>query len=183
VTQSANSAVFTLQTQLAIGREVGSYSVAYGRRLRAMTGANVVSHSAFSSRRLIEPLHVWRQPVIDRLDELCKLEVGWDGYSAPPVLFSNANFAVSMLMSACPLDAPTPQIVPGSNGDLQIEWHTAETDIELHVRSPNHVKAWRLSPAAPGEGEEVNLTTDFTIVARWLAELAEASVAARIAAA
>lgn len=158
-------------------------TAAFTHSLRRMTGANVASHGAFSSRILSEPLHAWRQVVIDRLDELCKLEVGWDGYRGLPVSFTNANFAAIMLASACPLDAPAPQIVPGVNGDLQIEWHTAGTDIELHVRGPYDVQVWRETQSSPEGGEELHLTNDFSIVASWIAELSESSVASRSSAA
>lgn len=76
-----------------------------------------------------------------------------------------------------------PQIVPGPNGDLQVEWHTDSADIEVHVRAPYDVQAWRLAPSTGEEGEEARLAADFKIVAGWLAELLEASVAARSAAA
>ncbi len=130
-----------------------------------------------------EQLHDWTKSVIDRLDELCSLPAGWDGYGAPPVAFSNASFALSMLAQACPLDAPAPQIVPGLRGDLQVEWHTESADIELHVRGPNNVHAWLLNEATSENGEELDLTTDFAAVASWLADLSEASVATRRSAA
>jgi hypothetical protein len=158
-------------------------TIAFTRHLRSETGADVFSHSAFSSRRVSTPPHDYLKPVIDRLDELCRLEVGWDGYIAPPVSFSNAYFALSMLASAWPPDAPAPQIVPGSSGDLQVEWHSATTDIELHVRGPNNVRVWRFIQGGDENGEELHLTTDFKVVAGWLAELSEASVAPRSAAA
>lgn len=157
-------------------------TAAFTRSLRRITGADVTSDSAFSCRIVSEPPHAWRQAVIDRLDELCKLEVGWDGYRGLPISFANVNFAASVLGSACPLDAPAPQIVPGPNGDLQIEWHSATTDIELHVCGPYDVQAWRKTQSIPG-GEELHLTNDFTIVASWIAELLESSVASRSSAA
>ncbi len=158
-------------------------TIAFAGRLRSETGADVISHSAFSSKRVSAPPHAYLKPVFERLDVLCRLEAGWDGYVAPPVSFSNAHFALSMLASAWPPDAPPPQIVPGSSGDLQVEWHSDTTDIELHVRGPNDVVAWRFTEGAGEDGEEYHLTTDFEIVARWLAELSETSGAARSAAA
>jgi uncharacterized protein YfaP (DUF2135 family) len=88
-----------------------------------------------------------------------------------------------MLNSACPQGAPEPQIVPGSSGDLQIEWHTETTDIELHVRAPNDVDAWRAVTSAPEREEQLHLTMDFSVVAGWLAELSETPVATRSSAA
>jgi hypothetical protein len=144
---------------------------------------NVFSHPAFSSFLLQSAPHDWWGKARDKMDELCKLPVGWDGYFAPPVSFSVAYFAMSALALVFPRGTPEPQIVPGPNGDLQIEWHTADSDIELHFRRPNDVGAWRQTPATPNDGEEVHLSTDFRIVCKWLEEISEDSVASHSSAA
>jgi hypothetical protein len=120
---------------------------------------------------------------LERLDELCQLPVGWNGYYAGPVTFTNASFALSMLESTCGVDAPAPQIVPGSDGDLQIEWHTSCADIELHVRGPFNVHAWRMRYGANDGGDEMILSNDFTAVANWVKELVEPVIAPGAAAA
>lgn len=113
----------------------------------------------------------WSETVRDRLDELCALKTGWDGYGAPPVSFVTAHFAMSMMEAIGSENTPTPQIVPGVDGDLQIEWHLDQGEIELHVKSPNDVVAWRSTEQAPVDGEEVPLRTDFKVVAEWLAQI------------
>ena len=115
----------------------------------------------------------WRDAVTRRLDHLCKLPVGWDGYRAGPVRFSTAFFALNMLNVICGPDAPTPSIVPGLSGDLQIEWHLKTGDIELHVRAPNDVHAWRETPETGEDGQELPLTNDFTEIVRWMKDLTE----------
>lgn len=145
--------------------------------------AIIIPYSAYSVYRVQEPQHDWRKTLVRRLDELCSLPEGWDGYGALPVAFSNANFVASLLGSACPINAPLPQIVPGPNGDLQIEWHSETSDIELHIRAPYNVDAWRSSPQTPDTGEEVHLTADFTLIARWLEEFSGDQIAARSSAA
>lgn len=132
---------------------------------------------------VVEPSRQWYGSISERLTELCALERGWDGYNAEPVAFDTANFALRMLEAICGSDAPPPSIVPGPNGDLQVEWHTDDTDIELHVRGPNDVHAWRSSPAAAMGDEEFRLTNDFTLVADWIRGLVESSGAAEAAAA
>jgi hypothetical protein len=114
----------------------------------------------------------WREPVMRRLESLLQLPDGWDGYSAPPVGLEVVHFTLQMLKSICPPDTVAPQIVPGTAGDLQVEWHTPSTTIELHVKAPNSVSAWRQSPDA-ADGEEVNLTNDFLVVLRWVREMLE----------
>jgi hypothetical protein len=112
----------------------------------------------------------WRGPVVQRLENLIQLPYGWDGYSAPPVGLEVVHFTLQMLKSICPSDMCAPQIVPGTAGDLQVEWHMPSTTIELHVRSPNSVAAWRQSSNAP-DGEEIELTNDFMIVLGWVREM------------
>jgi len=129
------------------------------------------------------PDRAWRDDVVCRLNDLCGLSKGWDGYGADPVSFETASFALSMLDVACPSKAPAPSIVPGPNRDLQVEWHFAEGDIELHVRAPNDVHAWRLSNCTDEDGEELDLTNDFTLVAEWIKELSEPAFASQAAAA
>jgi hypothetical protein len=124
----------------------------------------------------------WRALVIDRLDRLVGLPVGWDGYRAPPVAFATAYFALQMLNSICADNTKAPQIVPGSSGDLQVEWHSDDTTIELHVHAPNAVTAYRESSAIP-DGEEVELSNDFRVVLLWIREMSGAASAAVTAAA
>lgn len=126
----------------------------------------------------------WSEAVQNRLEELVDgLRPGWDGYSGRPVGYLNASFALSMLSSICRPDTPAPQIVPGSDGDLQIEWHTNAVDIELAVRGPYIVSAWRWVVGSDPEGESLELSQDFTDVANWVAEISERQIVANAAAA
>ena len=120
-----------------------------------------------------EPDHNWRPNVIDKLEHLLGLEYGWDGYNAESVSFSNANFALRVLESICTSDTPPPQIVPGTGGDLQIEWHTDTTDIELHVIAPNNVEAWICNSETGEDGKELILTNNFIEVVRALSKMME----------
>lgn len=125
----------------------------------------------------------WSSSVKGRLKELVGLKQGWDGYHGIPVKNENAVFALSMIESICDMNTPSPQIVPGSSGDLQIEWHTLLGDIELHVVSPNKVHAWYSMANENDGGVEVELTNNFETVAVWVnkiigSELAITSTAA-----
>lgn len=135
-----------------------------------------------ASRKAIAqtPEELWL-PVTKRLEDLIRLERGWDGYAGSPVSFVNATFALSMLKSICDSQTPAPQIVPGSSGDLQVEWHTLRGDVELHVRAPNDVHAWRVK--SDGLEEELLLANDFSAIVAWLKELVEPSIAIKAAAA
>lgn len=144
---------------------------------------NIVSISSNPVRILIgENSSSWSDEVTDRLQKLIRLRPGWDGYQGRPVSFVNANFALQMLNNICGMETRAPQIVPGAAGDLQIEWHTQQGDIELHVKGPNNVHAWRAMAGGDPEGEELNLTVDFAAVAQWVKEITEPTIAAAAAA-
>ena len=107
------------------------------------------------------------------MTELVRLPRGWDGYSAAPVTFANAQFALRLLEAVSPANVAAPQIVPGSSGDLQIEWHTLNGDVELHVQAPNQVHAWRLLARATSDAEELQLSNDFTALVAWVKDVTE----------
>jgi hypothetical protein len=127
----------------------------------------------------------WRDEVTKRLEELIRLEPGWDGYRGVPVAFENATFALKLLESTLGSYLPSPQIVPASGGQLQLEWHTQECDIELLVNKPNDVVAWRRCIDQDGNAleEEQELSNNFIEVARWLADMEEMGGAFALAAA
>jgi len=128
--------------------------------------------------RITDPIRLWRDAVVSRLNELVALKRGWDGYRGEPVTFENANFAMRMLEASCGLEAPVPQIVPG-----QVEWHIGHTDLELDIRAPNDVHAWICNEHTGPDGQEVKLTNDFTIVAKWIRDFLDSSNASSVAAA
>ena len=102
----------------------------------AVFSANVVAIPAASARLMVfEPCHGWREAVMNRLEELVRLEFGWDGYRGVPVTLENATFALRMLEAVCGPNAEAPQIVPGASGDLQIEWHSLKGDNRAHQQN------------------------------------------------
>lgn len=72
--------------------------------------------------------------MIDKIRELLTLPVGWDGYESPPVSLRNMAFALAILDF---LQLSRPQMVPGSGGSLQLEWHLKTVSIEIYIATPN----------------------------------------------
>jgi len=140
------------------------------------------SSSAFGSltslplhRRIVQDCdRNWRNSVVNRLNHLVGLQRGWDGYGGQAVQFDTAAFALKLMESALDADIPPPQIVPGSDGGLQLEWHLEQGEVELDVEAPYRVHAWSI---IAGEEAEIQLTNDFTIVSDWLTALSECGVA------
>jgi hypothetical protein len=124
----------------------------------------------------------WTGPVKKRLEDLIQLPDGWDGYKGVHVTFENANFAFRVLDAICGSETRMPQIVPGTLGDLQLEWHTLQGDLEIHIKGPNNVHAWRAMAGGDPDGENLDLTVDFSIVAQWVKEISERPIATATAA-
>ncbi len=148
------------------------------------TSTNIVRMPAQRARILIsENVSTWCHSVMEQLEMLTQLPAGWDGYQGVHVTFENAYFTLRMLEAICGPETIAPQIVPGEAGDLQIEWHTMKGDIELHVIAPNDVSAWRALTGDDSDGEELELTNDFTAVTEWVREIAEPTTGAETTAA
>ncbi len=156
---------------------------AFTSRIRSSTPSIIVEFGIATRVRITDPVRRWRDAIVSRLNDLVAIERGWDGYTGEAVKFENANFALRMLEASCGVEAPVPQIVPGVSGDLQVEWHIGRTDIELDIRGPNDVRAWICNEHTGPDGQEFDLTNDFTIVAKWIRDLSNSLNASSIAAA
>lgn len=67
-----------------------------------------------------------------------------------------------------------PQLVPGDDGSVQLEWHQKQYDIEIKIYGLYDVEAYRHN-LRTGEEETIKVTTDFTVLAEWVKELYEAN--------
>lgn len=149
----------------------------------AFSGSVVDFPLANPKLMVIEADRTWRPEVMKRLEAIRDLEQGWDGYQAKPVTLANIVFALNMLESTCGSEVPAPQLVPGTDGDLQIEWHTLKGDVELRVLAPNRVRAWRSIVGPLPHEDEIELTIEFSVVAAWVKEITEQPRALNVAAA
>jgi hypothetical protein len=81
----------------------------------------------------------WRNYVVERLTQLCRLKRGWDGHGGRPLDGATAIFTGQVLASMMLPDVPRPSIMPLSYGGAQIEWHRRGWDVEIEVAAPNRV--------------------------------------------
>jgi len=120
--------------------------------------------------RVNAPTSPWLSELNQRFDEIVSLPKGWDGYSGVAVTFTCATFAANLLERLYVDSVPVPQLVPGSDGSVQIEWHVNGFDVELDVLAPYEVNAIRRN-VTTDEVEELELQTDFTALTGWIAGL------------
>jgi len=116
------------------------------------------------------PRSKWMADLQERLDEITSLPRGWDGYDGRPVSFNAALFAANLIERLFVAGVPSPDVVPGSDGTLQIEWHRNQYDIEIDVLGPYEVVAYRRNQRT-GNEQELELQTDFTALAGWIDDL------------
>jgi len=134
----------------------------------------VTSLSSSAARvRVNTPTSPWLSELSQRFDEIVSLPKGWDCYSGIAVTFTTAVFAANLLERLYVDGAPAPQLVPGSDGSVQIEWHVNGFDIELDVLAPYEVSAIRHN-VITGEIEELELQTDFSALTNWITGLKNA---------
>ena len=141
------------------------------------SGIARLSHATARLRPAGYPDSAWWHALEDRFNELTSLPLGWDGYAGQPVAFTCATFAAQLLERLCDPGEPPPALVPGSDGTLQIEWHRDQYDIEVDVLGPYRAIACRHDCLTDGI-EEVELGTDYAIVASWMADMKARRVAA-----
>jgi len=122
--------------------------------------------------RITQPRSRWVAELKDRFDELTALPQGWDGYAGRPVSFNCAQFAANLLERLFVESVPAPQIVPGDDGTLQIEWHQNQFDIEIDVLAPYDVCAVKRD-LRTGLVQEIELEIDFTPLSGWIADLGQ----------
>jgi len=66
----------------------------------------------------------------EKIKELTSLEIGWDGYNGVPVSQKLADIASNLLKE---LPNENWQLVPGSDGSIQIEIHKKYYSIEIDI--------------------------------------------------
>ncbi|MFZ1415884.1 MAG: hypothetical protein WAS73_15095 [Defluviicoccus sp.] len=120
--------------------------------------------------RVAQPRSQWVSELTERFEDLLKLPPGWDGYAGRPVTFNCALFAANLIERLFVGGVPAPQLVPGGDGTLQIEWHRNQYDVEIDVLGPFDVLAVRRN-IRTGQVEELELQMDFSPLSEWIAAL------------
>lgn len=70
---------------------------------------------------------------IQSLFRLRQLEARWDGHSAEVLTDDACETAVRLLVALAIPAPPTAQLVPLTDGGVQLEWHAGGNDIEIEV--------------------------------------------------
>lgn len=114
----------------------------------------------------------WYHDLEKKFEELTTLQFGWDGYRGRPVSEDNANLAEKIIKQFCLKTSKAPQLVPVSDGTLQIEWHFNNYDLEIHISTLNNIVATRTDIVTDKE-EDIEVKTDFRKLKEWIIALDE----------
>ena len=130
-------------------------------RPRASLGLKLSSASTIEAT---DP--IWIAAIERRINQLLELRENWDSHGAPGIDFESAMGAMAFLLQHCLHDMPAPQVMPMSNGGIQIEWHVSGTDLELAF-APKEVASFYYSDVQ-GTEHEGELEQELLIVGSLL---------------
>lgn len=83
----------------------------------------------------------WLVPCMERLANMLSLPEDWDSYGAkrirPTSIVGALNFLLPNIQD---LPTPLPDVVAHRNGNVQLEWHIGDVDLEVEVLSEHQYK-------------------------------------------
>lgn len=146
-----------------------AYEFSYQDRFASTAATAVSRHSSSSVTQIAAFIFTrmdWQRQAENRLMEVVRLPVGWDGHQGRPSNPSIANYVYSLLEKLMVLPGlPLPSITPVSYGGIVLEWHRKgwDVEIEIDVPSSHHVYAHELATGIEGDfwcGSQLNRMRD-----------------------
>jgi len=96
----------------------------------------------------------WQPAAERRLNQVIRLQAGWDGHQGVPVNVTIANYAYRLLGALLVRPGvPLPSITPMSYGGLLLEWHRKGWDVEIEIDAPasHHIYTHELASGTENE--------------------------------
>ena len=103
----------------------------------------------------------WFNPILERLRGFLALSENWNGYGERTIHESTLRRVVEVLKAVCP-EGPAPEVVPMSDGGVQIEWASGSYEIEIEVPSIGAAKIFLADPS--GSEQEIEADSSSTLV-------------------
>lgn len=99
----------------------------------------------------------WVPQLLAQVCQLVELPQDWDSYGAPPVREAAVLGALELLAQVITGSSSPPQIVPTSQGGLQLEWHQGGVDLEVEVLGPGATGVYYLNSRTGVEWESTDV--------------------------
>ena len=119
------------------------------------------------------PAAEWLRPAVAEVEELTSLAPNWNGYGAKSVDAGSAVAAVQFLLRAAYPNISRPDIVPVSDGGVQVEWHRGGVDFEVCF-SPEESLVYVDKADAEGDPQEFPIANALSIFSGVRQQLQEA---------
>ncbi|MGV3709051.1 MAG: hypothetical protein ACO1Q7_09425 [Gemmatimonas sp.] len=84
----------------------------------------------------------WLAPVESAIAQFVTLEDNWDGYNGVATTYEAAIEGLRILSEIMHPEDPPPSVVPGGDGSVQFEWHTARADLQFAVNATGAATAF-----------------------------------------
>jgi hypothetical protein len=101
------------------------------------------------------PAAKWLNDTLEEVEQLSSLDQDWDGYGAERVSASAAMGAVNFLLKIAYPKLAAPEVVPVSDGGLQVEWHRNGIDFEVMFEPEEEPRALVEDRTSKAEPESV----------------------------
>ena len=150
-----------------------SASITDGMRVdsRALPRSPLFSFEKFSQSYDAGLSAKWQVELLTKICSLLQLRDNWDGYRTLSPRRDAGMFALEVLHQAMRPRTPLPQVVPSSDGGIQLEWHERGIDLELHVTTPYHCELWFEDHRSGQEPLSLELTDNFSTFQAAIATL------------
>jgi hypothetical protein len=103
---------------------------------------------------------------------LSRLE-NWDGYGAARVGHETVRRAWSFLRDVMPPEGAAPDIGPTKDGQLQLDWHRSNADLEIRMRPTGEFEVSFEDLRSPDRSWDDLVTTDIRRVQDAIREISE----------
>jgi hypothetical protein len=109
-----------------------------------------------------EPQRRWEVEVVRQLVRLAGFPDNWDSYGAVRLKKDAGLFALEILQKIMRPRTPIPQIVPTSNGGVQLEWHEKGIDLEINILAPYECELWYRDHQTQTPPQSLEFSNDFS---------------------
>lgn len=89
----------------------------------------------------------WFRTIRDRLQEYLSFKENWNGYGESPIQEGAVKRAVAVLDAIIFKETPRPDVVPTSEGGIQIEWTYNGFEIEIEVLPTGPAQIFIVEPS------------------------------------
>ncbi len=102
-----------------------------------------------------EGIPSWIRRTVPQLLRLSSLNVNWDSYGGIAPSLEKLEAVIDLLCYTEIDTFPEPVVVPGSNGEIQLEWYLGNRELEIEFGSTGRLEFLRTDNESGSEDEGV----------------------------